>query len=217
MHSTTYAPEVSSSSSVLRNTYLLLSVTLLWSALTATLGTHVQMGLWAYLGLVVAGFATLFATFAFRNSGWGLVFVFAFTGIQGFSLGPVLNHYLDMKNGAQLISMTAGLTAAVFISLSAYVLITRKNFEFLGGMLFVGLIGLIIASLVSLFFPVPGVQLALAGVGALIFSGYILYDTSAIIHGGETNYVVATVSLYLDILNLFLDLLRLVTAFGGDD
>jgi modulator of FtsH protease len=203
-------------SAVLRNTYMLLAVTLGWSAVTAYLGTMVKMGGLAYLGLVVLGFMALFATMALRNSGWGLVAVMAFTGIEGFSLGPVLNHYLGMAGGSQTIATAAALTGTAFTVLSGYVLITRKDFSFLGGMLFVGLVLLLLASMVSMIFHVPGMQLALAAVSALIFSGYILYDTSEIVHGGETNYILATVNLYLDILNLFLALLRLVGATSDE-
>jgi modulator of FtsH protease len=203
-------------SAVLRNTYMLLAVTLGWSAVTAYLGTMVKMGGLAYLGLVVLGFMALFATMALRNSGWGLVAVMAFTGIEGFSLGPVLNHYLGMAGGSQTIATAAALTGTAFTVLSGYVLIIRKDFSFLGGMLFVGLVLLLLASVVSMFFHVPGMQLALAAVSALIFSGYILYDTSEIVHGGETNYILATVNLYLDILNLFLALLRLVGATSDE-
>jgi modulator of FtsH protease len=203
-------------SAVLRNTYMLLAVTLGWSAVTAYLGTMVKMGGLAYLGLVVLGFMALFATMALRNSGWGLVAVMAFTGIEGFSLGPVLSHYLGMAGGSQTIATAAALTGTAFTVLSGYVLITRKDFSFLGGMLFVGLVLLLLASVVSMFFHVPGMQLALAAVSALIFSGYILYDTSEIVHGGETNYILATVNLYLDILNLFLALLRLVGATSDE-
>ena len=203
--------------SVMRNTYMLLSLTLLWSALTAYVGTNVQMGLGMFIMLVVAGFASLFATLAFRDSALGLLFVFMFTGIEGFSLGPVLSHYLHLKNGGMIVGVSAGLTGGVFALLSAYALVSKKNFDFLGGMLFAGLIALLLASIVGIFFPIPAFQLALAAIGVLIFSGYVLYDTSRIIHGGETNYIVATVSLYLDILNLFLDILRLVAAFSSSD
>lgn len=204
-------------SQVLRNTYMLLSMTLGWSALTAYLGANTQFGIVLYIGVVIASFVSLFALMAMRNNGWGVLLVFIFTGLMGFSMGPLLQHYLKLPSGAMLIASAAGTTALMFAALSAYVLVTGKNFGFLGGFLFVGLLGLLIVSLIGMFFPIPGMQLVLAFVGVLIFSGYILYDTSAIIHGGETNYVLATVSLYLDILNLFLNLLRIFAAFSGDD
>lgn len=203
--------------SVLRSTYLLLSMTLVWSAFTAYLGTQVAFSLPLFLGAVIGGFIALFATLALRNSGWGLVGIFAFTGLEGFTLGPVLSHYLGMANGGTIVATAAGLTAAVFLALSFYALVSRKDFSFLGGMLFVGLIALLLASLVALFFPIPALHLTLSVIGVLIFSGYVLYDTSEIIRGGETSCIVATVSLYLDILNLFLNLLRIVGFLSGDD
>lgn len=216
MHTTTLSKHMEVSS-VLRNTYMLLSMTLVWSAVLAYAGTQVTFSLPLSLGLLVGSLVTLFATLALRNSVWGLPMVFAFTGMMGFSLGPVLQHYLSLANGGTLIMTAAGMTALIFGALSFYVLTTRKDFSFLGGFLFVGLLVLVLASLVGLFFPMPMLQVALSAVGVLIFSGYVLYDTSKIIHGGETSYISATVSLYLDILNLFLDLLRLVGFFSSDD
>jgi modulator of FtsH protease len=198
--------------SVLRNTYKLLSMTLLFSCAMAFVGTVTHIGNGTGLVLMLVGLGLLFATMALRNSGWAILLVFAFTGIEGLSLGPILNQYLSMKNGGETIMMAGGLTAAVFLSLTAYTLISKKDFSFLGSFLFAGLIVLVLASLIGLFVGGVQFQLMLATAGALIFSGYILYDTSQIINGGQTNYVMATVSLYLDILNLFLDLLRLIGA-----
>lgn len=212
-----FALSSTSRNAVLRNTYALLSTTLLWSAGAAVVGANIHFSLMGYLALVIMGFVTLFATFAFRNSAVGLLMVFAFTGIEGLSLGPVLQHYLHVHNGAQILALSAGLTGFMFLGLSGYVLLSRKDFEFLGGFLFAGLLALVLIGLVGLFIPMPAMQLAMAFMGVLIFSGYVLYDTSRIINGGETNYIVATVSLYLDILNLFLDILRIVAAFSGDD
>lgn len=203
--------------SVLRNTYALLSLTLMWSAGAAVVGAGLHFSLVGYLVLMVMGFVALFGTMALRNSVWGLVLVFAFTGIEGLSLGPVLQHYLHLKHGTQILATSAGLTGAMFLGLSGVVLVSRKDFSFLGGFLFAGLLALILVGLVGLFFPMPAMQLALAFMGVLIFSGYILYDTSRIIQGGETNYIMATIDLYLDILNLFLNLLRLVSAFSSND
>jgi modulator of FtsH protease len=204
-------------SSVLRNTYALLSLTLVWSAITAYMGSQTAMGAWTYIGVVIGGFVTLFATFALRNSALGLIGITAFAGLEGFALGPLLRHYMNMPSGPAIIMTAAGMAAAMFIILSGYVLVTRKNFEFLGGMLFMALIGLILVSILGMFFHIPGMQLALALAGVLVFSGYILYDTSAIIHGGETNYIIATIQLYLDILNLFVNLLQLVGIGSSDD
>jgi modulator of FtsH protease len=205
-----------SRNSVLRNTYALLSLTMIWSTIMAAVGTVLNIGMGAYLVLVLLGFGALFATRAFRNSAMGVVMVFAFTGIEGLSLGPILQMYLHMANGAQIIGTAAGLTGAMFLSLSGYALISRKDFSFMGGFLVAGLIALILVSLIGLFFSFPGMYLALAFVSALIFSGFILFDTSRIVNGGETNYIMATVELYLDILNLFLALLRIISAFTGN-
>lgn len=203
--------------SVLRNTYALLSMTLLWSAAMSVVGTHMHFSTMGYIGVVVMGFVSLFATMALRNSAWGLLLIFVFTGLEGLSLGPLLQHYLHLKHGAQIVATTAGLTGVLVLGLSSYVLVSRKSFNFLGGFLFVGLLGLLLVSLIGMFFPIPGLQLALSFVSVLIFSGYILYDTSRILDGGERNYIMATLQLYLDILNLFVNLLRLVAGSSSDD
>lgn len=210
--STSYSAQ-GSTSTVLKNTYGLLSLTLIWSAITAYFGMlHPVQGLGG-LALFVMSLALLFATMYFRNSGFGLVLIFGFTGLMGFSLGPTLNHYLSMSNGTTTVATALALTGAMFLSLSAYVHVTKKDFSFMGSFLLIGLIGLIVVGLINMFFPVPGLSLALAYISALIFSGYILYDTSDIVSGRQTNYVMATISLYLDILNLFTALLRIT----GDD
>lgn len=203
--------------SVLRNTYALLSLTMIWSTIMAVVGTMLHIGFGAYLVLALVGFGLLFATRAFRNSAMGVLMVFLFTGVEGLSLGPVLQAYLHMANGAQIIGTAAGLTGVMFLSLSGYALVSRKDFSFLGGFLFAGLIALLVVSLIGMFFSFPGMYLAISFVSAMIFSGYILYDTSSIINGGETNYIMATVSLYLDILNLFLALLRIISILSGND
>jgi modulator of FtsH protease len=203
--------------SVLRNTYMLLSMTMVFSAITAYLGMQVAFSVPLFIGVIIGAFALLFATFAFRNSPLGLVMVFAFTGLMGFATGPTLTHYLKMPGGGTIVASAAGMTAVIFVGLSLYVLVTRKDFSMLGGMLFVGLLALVVAGFISMFFHAPLVNLALSVIGVLIFSGYVLYDTSRIVHGGETNYILATVSLYLDILNIFVDLLRIFGFFGGSD
>ena len=141
----------------------------------------------------------------------GLLALFGFAGLQGLSLGPIIHMYLHMPSGSTTVAEAAGMTALAFVALSAYVHITRKDFSFMGGMLFVGLIIVVVASLIGMFVSSQALQLTIAAVSALIFCGYILYDTSDIIHGGETNYIVATMRLYLDIINLFLDLLQLLS------
>lgn len=201
---------------VLRNTYLLLSLTLLFSAVMA----YVAMASNAQplnLILQIAGmFGLLFLTMALRNSLWGLVSVFAFTGFMGYTLGPTLNFYLTtFSNGSELILTSLGATGVIFMALSGYVLTTKKDFSYMGGFLFIAFIGALLLAIGAAIFKMALMQVVMSGAFILIFSGYILYDTSRILHGGETNYIMATVSLYIDILNLFLSLLRILSFFAG--
>ena len=202
---------------VLRSTYLLLSMTLLFSAVCAGISMAMNIGQGAALVLSLVGLGLIFVVNATANSGKGIVAVFAFTGVMGAALGPMLNFYLALPNGPSLVMQALGGTALVFFALSGYALTTRKDFSFLGGFLMVGLIVIVVASLVNIFLHIPAVSLAVSSAAVLIMSGLILYDTSRIIHGGETNYIRATVALYLNIYNLFVHLLHLLTAFGGDD
>jgi modulator of FtsH protease len=201
----------SAQSRVLKNTYTVLAATLMFTAGITWMTQGIALSPLAYLGSIIGSFALLFLTLRLRNSAMGLLALFGFAGLEGLSLGPTINFYLHTPNGSATVADAAGLTALAFLSLSAYVHATRKDFSALGGMLFVGLIVLLVASLVGLFIPSQAYQMAIAGVSALIFCGYILYDTSEIIHGGETNYIIAAMRLYLDIINLFLDLLRLLS------
>lgn len=196
-------------SAVLKNTYTLLSMTLILSAITAFIGMSYPVTGWASIGIFAVSLCLLFAIRAFRNSGAGIFLVFGFTGLMGFSLGPTLNHYLSMTGGGQTVGLALLTTGAAFFGLSAYVHTTKKDFSYMGGFLFIALLGLIVVSVVSMFVQIPGLRLVLAYVSALLFSAFILYDTSRIVNGNETNYVMATVSLYLDILNLFTSLLRI--------
>ncbi len=143
--------------------------------------------------------------------------VFAITGLMGFGLGPLLNAYLSMANGSQVVMTALGGTGAIFLGLSAYAMVTKKDFSFLGGMLFVGILVVLIGAIVNIFLAIPFVSLAISAAVIMIMSGFILYDTSRIINGGETNYVLATVSLYLSIYNIFVSLLHILGAFSGDD
>jgi len=207
---------------VLRNTYALLAMTLMFSALTA--GISMAVGLGHGAGLMMSIGALLLIWFVLprtANSGAGIFVVFGFTGLLGASLGPILNHYLAMANGGSLVMQALGGTALVFFSLSAYVLTTRKDFSFMGGFLFVGLmvaiiamIGMFVAGLFGV--EVSGFSLAISALIVLLMSGFILYDTSRIIHGGETNYLMATTALYLDIYNLFTSLLHILGALNDD-
>ncbi|WP_323844464.1 Bax inhibitor-1/YccA family protein [Microbulbifer magnicolonia] len=207
---------------VLRNTYALLAMTVLFSAFTAGIAMAVDMG--RGMGLICSIAAIVLVWFVLprtANSAAGVGVVFAFTGLLGASIGPLLNHYLGLAGGGQIVMQALGTTALIFFALSAYVLTTRKDFSFMGGFLFVGLIavlvcalGMVIAGFFGVYLPLASV--VLSGVVALLFSGFILYDTSRIVHGGETNYLMATTSLYLNILNLFTSLLHLF-GFASDD
>jgi modulator of FtsH protease len=158
----------------------------------------------------------MFGVSALRNSVWGIVALLGFTLVAGFFLGPILQVALHLKNGAQLVGMAAGGTGIIFFSLAAIATVTKKDFSFMGKFLFIGLILLIVASLANLFFQVPAMSLTISVIAVLIFSAYILYDVSRIVHGGETNYVMATLGLFLNIYNLFINLLSLLMAFSGE-
>jgi modulator of FtsH protease len=208
---------VSSSNKVLKNTYMLLSMTLAFSALTAGLSMALNMPYIVSLGTFIVALVLLwFVVPRTANSAAGIVVVFAVTGLLGFGLGPTLNHYLSLPNGSQVVMMAMGGTAAIFLGLSAYVTTTRKDFSFMGGFLAVGLMVAFLAGIAALFFEMPALSLAVSAVFALLASGVILYQTSEIIHGGETNYVLATVTLYVAIYNLFTSLLHLL-GFASDD
>ena len=204
---------------VLRNTYMLLSMTLAFSALTAGISMSVNLGSGAAMIMSIAALALVwFVLPRTANTAMGLPVVFLFTGLLGAALGPMLNRYLSLPNGSEMVMQALGGTAIVFMSLSAYVLTTKKDFSFLGGFLFVGLmvviVGLVGAMIASFFFgvDVSFFSLVMSGVIVLLMSGFILFDTSRIITGGETNYIMATVSLYLNIYNLFTALLHIIGA-----
>jgi modulator of FtsH protease len=208
---------VVSTNKVLRNTYMLLGMTLLFSAFTA--GVSMAMGLphGAALVLMLVGFGLLFVVHKMADTSKGLLAIFAFTGVMGASIGPMLNHYLSMPGGPSLVMQALGGTALVFFSLSAYALTTRKDFSFMGGFLMVGLVVAVVAMIANIFLAIPALSLTISAAVVMIMSGLILFDTSRIIHGGETNYIRATVGLYLNIYNLFIHMLHLLTALGGGD
>ena len=213
------APRASalSANKVLRNTYALLSATLIFSALMAMVSTILHVGHGTSLACSVA--ALLLVWFVLprtANSAAGIGVVFAFTGLLGFGLGPILNHYLNMAYGSEVIATSMGGTAIIFLGLSAYALITQRDFSFLGGFLFAGLIVVLLASLAGIFLNMPGLWLAINAAVILIFSGFILFDTSRIINGGVTNYIIATTSIYLSIYNIFIALLHLL-GFASND
>lgn len=218
MRATTFTrPSALSTNRVLRNTYLLLSMTLLFSALTAGVSMALKLPHPGVILTLVGYFGLLFLTTRFRNSGLGIAFVFALTGFMGYTLGPVLNAYMGLQNGGQVVMMALGGTATIFLALSAYALTSRRNFSFMGGFLTVGVLVAFLAGLAAVFFSMPGLSLAVSAMFVLLMSGLILYETSNIIHGGETNYVMATVSLYVSIFNLFTSLLQLLGVMGSDE
>lgn len=218
-----YNPSLASSSAVsinkvLRNTYMLLSLTLLFSAFTAVISMMVQVGPGVSLACSFGALALIWLVLPrTANSSAGIGVVFAVTGLLGFGLGPLLNNFLALSNGSQIIATALGGTGVIFLALSGYVLTTRKDFSFMGGFLMVGLIIVLLAAVANIFFMIPALSLAVSGAIILVMSGFILYDTSRIIHGGETNYVLATIGLYLNIYNIFVSLLQILGIFGGDD
>jgi modulator of FtsH protease len=205
------------SNKVIRNTYTLLSMTLLFSAVTAGISMVFNLphpGLLLTLG---GYFGLLFLTSKFRNESLGLAFVFALTGFMGYTLGPIINSYMASANGGQIVMTAMGATGAIFLGLSGYALSSRKNFSFMGGFLMVGIIVAFLAGLGAIFFEMPGLSLAVSAMFVLLMSGLILYETSNIIHGGETNYIMATVTLYVSIFNLFTSLLHILGFMNADE
>ncbi len=203
---------------VLRDTYKLLSVTLFFSAIMAGVSMAIamppMMSLVASIGAIALVWFVLPRT---AHSTTGIFVVFGFTGLLGLGLGPMLNAYLSMPGGSQVIMTAMGGTGVIFLGLSAYALATKKDFSFLGGMLFAGFMVVLIAALANIFLAIPGLQLAISAAVILIMSGFILFDTSRIVNGGETNYIMATAGLYLSIYNIFVSLLHILGVFNNDD
>ena len=208
-----HAPDVQR---VLRNTYALLALTLLFSAGVAVATLTLQLPAPGLVLTLAGTFGLLFAVHKLQNSGWALPAVFALTGFMGYTLGPLLTHALALPGGAHTVTLALAATGATFVALSAYVLLTRRDFSFMGGFLFVGMVVVLIAGLAAVFLEVPALGLAVSAMVALLSAGLILWETSRIVHGGETNYVLATVSLYVSVFNLFTSLLSLF-GFGGSD
>ena len=204
--------------SVIRNTYMLLSMTLLFSALTAGISMVLRMPVMTYLLSIGGAFLLIWLVLPrHANKASGLAVVFAITGLLGFSLGPILNTYLALPNGSQVIATALGGTGAIFLALSFYALATRRDFSFLGGFLFTGFIVILLAALANIFLAIPALSLTISAAVIMIMSGFILYDTSRMINGGETNYILATVGLYMSIFNIFINLLHILGIAGGDD
>ncbi len=202
---------------VLRNTYLLLSLTLLFSGITAGVAMATNAPPLHWLITLGGYFGLLFVVTRLRNSVWGLAAVFALTGFLGYTLGPILNFYLSLPNGSQVVMTALAGTGAIFLALSGYAVVSRKDFSFMGSFLMVGILVAFLAGLGAMLFSIPMLSLAVSGMFILLMSGMILWQTSDIIHGGETNYIMATVTLYITIFNLFLSLLQILGIFSSDD
>ena len=208
---------VLSTNKLIRNTYTLLAMTLIFSTFTATLSIVLQVPSGIAFGSFIGGILLVwFVLPRFANSAAGIGVVFAVTGLLGLGLGPMLTQYLALPNGPQIVATALGGTGVIFLGLSGYALTTRRDFSFLGGFLFVGFLVVVGAMLVNIFLHIPALSLALSAVIIMLMSGFILYDTGRMINGGETNYVYATISLYLSIFNIFINLLHLL-GFAGDD
>jgi len=206
-----------STNRVLRNTYALLAMTLVFAAIMAMVSMRLTMPpMTGLVTLVGAMLLLMFVLPRFENSGIGIGIVFLGTGLLGFGLGPMLSAYLKMPNGGATVATALGGTGAIFLALSAYVLTTKKRFEFMGGMLFVGIIVVFGAAILNIFMQIPALSLAISSAMVLLMSGFILFDTSRIVHGGETNYIRATVSMFINIFNLFVHLLSLLGIMGDD-
>ena len=207
---------------VLRNTYMMLALTMIPTVIGAFFGMSTNFSFMAQHPVVFsllmfgAMMGLMFGVGALRNSVWGIVALLGFTLVAGFFLGPILQVALHLKNGAQLVGMAAGGTGIIFGSLATIATVTKKDFSFMGKFLFIGLILLIVASFANMFFQIPALALTISAIAVLIFSAYILFDVSRIVNGGETNYVMATMGLYLNIYNLFINLLSLLMAFSGE-
>lgn len=199
---------------VLRNTYMLLALTITFSAITATITSFMNIGMIGYFAMVIGSFICLFIVQKKADSAAGLFWIFAFTGLLGGSVGPIISMYIAGGAG-HLVAQALGATAVVFFTLSAYALVSKKDFSFMGGFLMIGLVVAILAMIANFFFQMPALSMAINALVIFVMSGLILFDTSRIIHGGETNYIRATVGLYLSIYNIFIHMLSLLGM--GDD
>jgi len=214
-------PSILATNKVIRNTYMLLAMTLVFSAVTAGISMIVNPPVLLAMGALIVGFILSFVIAKKQNSAAALPLVFAFTGLLGFAIGPMLNSYMAMANGGQIVMTAMGMTAAIFLGLSAYVLTSKKDFSFMGGFLAAGMMMALVAMVILLVLPffgihIPALNLAFSAVVVLLMTGFILYDTSNIVNGTYTNYIMATVGLYTSIFNLFIHLLSLI-GFLNDD
>ncbi|HEB81479.1 MAG TPA: Bax inhibitor-1/YccA family protein [Gammaproteobacteria bacterium] len=210
--------QILATNKVLKNTYALLSITLFFSAFMAYVSMAMQPPAGTGLFTMLAAMGLIwFALPRTANSSSGIWVVFAITGLLGFGIGPLLNAYLQTANGGQIVMTAMGGTGAIFLALSGYALTSRKDFSFMVGFLMVGMVVVIVAMIANIFLQMPMLSLAVSSAVILIMSGFILYDTSAIIRGEQTNYIVATVSMYLSIFNIFIHLLNILGALSGED
>lgn len=209
---------VLATNSLIRNTYILLSLTLLFSAAMAVVAMVTKappLNVWFVL---IGYFGLLFLTSYLRNSAWGLLSVFALTGFMGYTLGPIISIYIAaFSNGAQLVAYAMGATGVIFLGLSGYALSTRKDFSYMGSFLMAGILVAFLAAIANIFIGMPALALAVSSLFILLMCGLILYQTSAMVHGGETNYIMATITLYIAIYNLFTSLLHILGIFGGEE
>ncbi|WP_294041555.1 Bax inhibitor-1/YccA family protein [Thiolapillus sp.] len=202
---------------VIKNTYLLLSATLIFSGMMAMLSLYLAVPLWTYTAsVIVAMLLGMFVLPRTAESTAGLGVIFAITGLMGFGLGAVISLYLQMPNGPQTVSLALGGTGIIFLGLSGYALSSRRDFSFMGGFIFAGMMVMMVAVLTNIFLQIPALQLAIASGFILLMSGFILFQTSQMVHGGETNYIHATYGLYLSIFNIFISLLQILGIFGDD-
>lgn len=204
--------------SVLRNTYLLLSFTLIFSAVMAYAAMVTNARMVGMLPLLVGYFGLLFLTNMLRNSVWGIASVFALTGFMGYTLGPVLNAVMaGTNNGAQIITTAFGMTGLIFFAMSGYILTTRKDMSYMTGFLFIGTLVAFVCGILGAIFHIGALILVTSAAFTLLSSMIIMWQTSAIIHGGETNYISATVTLYVSLYNIFVNLLQLLSIFSNRD
>ena len=211
------AARAASSNKVLKNTYMLLSATLLFSAVTAAISVYLAVPFWVYLVSVIGSMLLgIFVLPRTANTSAGLGVIFGITGLLGFGLGAILSVYLSLPKGPEIVGTALGGTGVIFLGLSGYALTTRKDFSFMGGFLFAGMLVVVIAMLANIFLEMPALSLAISGAIILLMSGLILFQTSQIIHGGETNYIMATYSLYLSIFNILISLLQILGVMGDD-
>ena len=210
------AESILQTNKLIKNTYMLLSMTLIFSGLMAFLSIAMNASFGIAFGATILGIVMLwFVLPRTQNSSAGIPVIFGITGLLGFGLGPMLSYYISVNPSIVMVAM--GGTGAIFLGLSGYALTTRKDFSFMGGFIFVGMLVAIGAMVANIFLGIPALALAVSAAVIMIMSGFILFQTSAMIHGGETNYISATAGLFLSILNIFTSLLHILGAFGGDD